>query len=100
VANADLVITGEGSLDEQTLEGKGPAGVAALARRHGKPVIGFAGRVQNEARLLDLFDAVVPIPNGPMPLNEAIADAAGLLERAAERAGRLMKINASFLAAR
>lgn len=100
VAVADLVVTGEGSLDEQTLEGKGPAGVAALARRHGKPVVGFAGRVQNEARLLDIFDAVVPIPNRPMPLNEAIADAASLLEQAAERAARLMKINASFLAAR
>jgi glycerate kinase len=40
---ADLVITGEGSLDGQTLEGKGPAGVAALARAHQKPVLAIAG---------------------------------------------------------
>ena len=45
VAAADLVIIGEGSLDEQTLRGKAPAGVAAAARAHGKPVVAVAGRV-------------------------------------------------------
>ena len=45
VAAADLVIIGEGSLDEQTLRGKAPAGVAAAARAHGKPVVAIAGRV-------------------------------------------------------
>jgi glycerate 2-kinase len=44
LAGADLVITGEGSLDEQTLGGKAPAGVAARARRAGIPVIAVAGR--------------------------------------------------------
>ena len=41
---ADLVITGEGSLDEQTLHGKAPAGVAAAARAAGVPVVAVAGR--------------------------------------------------------
>jgi glycerate kinase len=41
---ADLVLTGEGSLDEQTLHGKAPAGVAAAARRAGVPVVAVAGR--------------------------------------------------------
>jgi glycerate 2-kinase len=45
IAESDLIITGEGSLDAQTLEGKAPAGVAELARRFGKPCIAFAGRV-------------------------------------------------------
>jgi glycerate kinase len=45
VAAADLVITGEGSLDEQTLRGKAPAGVAAAARARGVPVLAIAGRV-------------------------------------------------------
>jgi len=45
LAAADLVIIGEGSLDEQTLRGKAPAGVAAAARAHGKPVVAIAGRV-------------------------------------------------------
>jgi glycerate kinase len=45
VTAADLVITGEGSLDAQTPHGKAPAGVAAAARAHGKPVVAIAGRV-------------------------------------------------------
>jgi glycerate kinase len=45
LAAADLVITGEGSLDEQTLRGKAPAGVAAAARHRGVPVLALAGRV-------------------------------------------------------
>jgi len=44
MAGADLVVTGEGSLDAQTLHGKAPAGVAALARRAGIPVVAVAGR--------------------------------------------------------
>ncbi|HET6503163.1 MAG TPA: glycerate kinase [Amycolatopsis sp.] len=45
LAGADLVITGEGSFDEQTLRGKGPAGIAAAARARGIPVVAVAGRV-------------------------------------------------------
>lgn len=41
---ARLVVTGEGSLDDQTLRGKAPAGVAAAAREHGVPVVAVAGR--------------------------------------------------------
>jgi glycerate kinase len=58
VARADLVLTGEGSLDRQTLEGKAPAGVAALARRLGRPIIAFGGRAEEAARadLRNCFD--------------------------------------------
>ncbi len=92
VAGADLVVTAEGSLDMQTLDGKGPAGIAMLARRYRKPVIAFGGRVSNDPRLAELFDAALPIPNGPMPLEEAIANAASLLEEAAARAAALCKV--------
>lgn len=44
MADVDLVVTGEGSLDAQTLHGKAPAGVAAAARRAGVPVVAVAGR--------------------------------------------------------
>ena len=44
LAGADVVITGEGSLDRQTLHGKAPAGVAAAARASGRPVVGVCGR--------------------------------------------------------
>ncbi|MFC4947530.1 glycerate kinase [Pseudonocardia sp. GCM10023141] len=46
VARADLVITGEGALDAQTLRGKGPAGVAVAAARHGRPTVAVAGRIE------------------------------------------------------
>jgi len=63
VGQADLVLTGEGSLDGQTLEGKAPAGVAALARRLGRPVIAFGGRVEEAARagLRVCFDELVAL---------------------------------------
>ena len=53
VARADLVVTGEGSLDEQTLHGKAPAGVAALARAVGVPVVAVAGRLLLDRQTLD-----------------------------------------------
>jgi len=56
--DADLVITGEGSLDRQTLEGKTPAGVARLARRLGKPVFAIVGRAINDREVREVFDAV------------------------------------------
>jgi glycerate kinase len=57
------VLTGEGSLDGQTLEGKAPAGVAAMARRFGRPVIAFGGRVEEAARagLRICFDEIVAL---------------------------------------
>ena len=50
VAGADLVITGEGSVDAQTAMGKAPAGVARLARAAGALVVGLGGRVERPAR--------------------------------------------------
>lgn len=85
---ADVVVTGEGRLDAQTLEGKGPAGVAALARRHRKPVLALGGGVDPAAE--NLFDATLPIIDSPLPLEEAMRRGAELLHRAARRAGRLI----------
>jgi glycerate 2-kinase len=90
IREADLVITGEGRLDAQTLEGKGPAGVAQLARRAGKPAIAFGGGIDSDAE--NLFDATVPIIDSPLPLDEAMRRGAELLQRAARRAGRLIAI--------
>ena len=92
IAGSDIVFTAEGSMDAQTLEGKAPAGVAAIARRHGKPVIGFAGGVQNEAQLRDSFDAVIPIPNRPLSVAESCQQARELLESAAARTARLLTL--------
>ena len=56
--NADLVITGEGSLDRQTLEGKTPAGVAGLARKLGKSVFAIVGRATKDRDVLEIFDGI------------------------------------------
>lgn len=91
IASADLVVTGEGRLDHQTLEGKGPAGVAALARKLRKPVIGFGGSVTKEAERAELFDRLIPIAEPSMPLADAMRDAAILLEQASMRTARLIR---------
>jgi glycerate kinase len=88
IAAADLVITGEGCLDGQTLEGKGPAGVAALARAPDKPVLAFAGVIVDNSGVDALFDAVFSIVDQPVSKDEAMRDAANYLERAARRAAR------------
>jgi glycerate kinase len=90
IKDADLVITGEGRLDAQTLEGKGPAGVAQLARKHGKPVLAFGGGIDSDAE--KLFDATIPIIDQPLPLDEAMRRGAELLQRAARRAGRVFAL--------
>lgn len=71
---ADLVLTGEGSLDRQTLAGKTPAGVAELAGRYGVPVIAFAGRLGEGADELvgRGFVAVQSIMRGPDDLASAL----------------------------
>jgi len=56
--DVDLVITGEGSLDRQTLEGKTPAGVARCARKLGKRVYAIVGRATDEEESRKLFDGV------------------------------------------
>lgn len=85
IAKADLVITAEGSLDSQTLEGKTPYGVARLARRHGVPAYALAGRLADEELLHEHFQGIASITNAPMSLEQAIADAPRLLELAATR---------------
>lgn len=92
VAAADLVITGEGRLDAQTLEGKGPAGVAALARAAGKPVLAFAGSIADNRAVAELFSATCPIIDEPVGLSEAMARGGEFLERAAARAARLFHL--------
>jgi glycerate 2-kinase len=56
--DANLVITGEGSLDRQTLEGKTTAGVARLARKLGKPVFAIVGRASEDRELREIFDGI------------------------------------------
>ena len=90
IADADLVLTGEGSFDAQTSAGKAPWGVAQAARRHGVPVIGFAGRVGDVPG--GVLDAVFPIVPGPVGLDEALRDGEANLTSSVERAMCLIKL--------
>ena len=92
IATSDLVVTGEGRIDDQTLEGKGPAGVAALARRHGKPVLALAGSVAENAAVQALFDATCGIIDQPVTLDAAMTRGAEFLERATFTAARLISL--------
>ncbi|NBV52801.1 MAG: glycerate kinase [Verrucomicrobia bacterium] len=82
ITAADLVITGEGRLDEQSLQGKGPVGVARLARRLGKKIVGVAGSVDDSAALRAQFDLLIPIKPATMPLAEAMRRTGELIETA------------------
>ena len=77
--DVDLVITGEGSLDRQTLEGKTPAGVARLARKLGKRVFAFVGRASDDLEPRKLFGGVYTNSQPGMSDEENMRRAAELL---------------------
>lgn len=82
VQDADLVITGEGRVDAQTLHGKGPMGVARLAREFGKPVAVIAGLIESREALAPHFDHLIQVKPENMPIPEAIQKARELLTAA------------------
>ena len=61
VASSDFVVTGEGSIDAQTFQGKAPGGVARLARQQGKKVIAVGGQVDSVCREQDAFDRILSL---------------------------------------
>ncbi|NEC35596.1 glycerate kinase, partial [Streptomyces rubrogriseus] len=87
---ADLVITGEGSLDEQTLHGKAPAGVAAAARAAGKEVVAVCGRLALPAETLGRagIRRAYPLTDVEPDVAKCIAEAGPILERVAESIAR------------
>ena len=87
VTGVDLVVTGEGSLDEQSLHGKAPVGVAEAARRHGVPVVAVCGRRLLDAAALEtagIGEAYALLDVEPDPVT-CMSDAARLLEAVGER---------------
>lgn len=91
---ADLVITGEGAIDKQTLHGKVPIGVAQRARRLRVPVIAIGGTVPPDANVLFRhgIDGLASICHSPMERDEAMKEADSLIGVAAERAMRLVSL--------
>ena len=91
---ADLVITGEGCLDHQTVYNKAPIGVAARAKPRGIPVIAISGSLGEGFRDVHHhgIDAAAAITRAPMTLDEATENAPALLADATEQALRFMQV--------
>ncbi len=90
IAGADLVVTGEGSLDDQSLAGKAPVGVARAAARAEIPVIAVAGRLQlSPSRLREAgISAAYPLTDLEPDLDRCIANAGPLLRRVGAQIAR------------
>ena len=95
IKDSDIVITGEGRLDGQTVMGKAPIGVAKIAKEYGKPVIAFAGCVTKDATACNEsgIDAFFPILRGVVTLDEAMKaeNAAANMSDTVEQAFRLIQ---------
>ncbi len=100
VKDADLVVTGEGRLDGQSVMGKAPVGVSGLAKKYGKLVVAFSGCVEKSASLCNAhgIDAFFPIVRKPCTLEEAmdVQEAFENLKCTAEQAFRLMQAVRQF----
>jgi glycerate 2-kinase len=85
IARADVVLSGEGKLDAQTLEGKALAALGALCKRANKPLIVFCGAIDVDDRSLKRagITAAFPIVSGPCSLDDALAHAKQNLRRTA-----------------
>ncbi len=95
---ADLIITGEGKIDLQTFYGKVPGGISGMATILNKPVIALTGWMDNKWNDMypSAFIATVPLADKPMSLKQSIADAGKLLEKAAERTMRILRLGMTF----
>ncbi len=90
IATADLVVTGEGKLDSQSLAGKGPIGVAQLAQAAGKPCLAVAGGMDADVAWSDYFQDYASLSQTGLPLSELMTNAETyLVEIATQLAGRV-----------
>jgi len=91
---ADIVMTGEGRLDGETLQGKTPYGVAQLAQAHQIPVLGIGGSLGEGAEALyeHGFAGLIAAVQAPVTLAEALSNSQHWVQRAAEQAARLWQL--------
>ncbi|TQK11225.1 glycerate kinase [Herbaspirillum sp. SJZ107] len=98
VRGADLVITGEGRIDGQTVNGKTPMGVARVAAAHGVPVIGIGGGLAADAGAVHAhgIDAVFAAVSRPCTVAEALAAGEANLRTAARNIAAALRLGASI----
>ncbi|WP_280169992.1 glycerate kinase [Priestia megaterium] len=94
IKNADLVITGEGRIDGQTIYGKTPIGVAKTAKKHSVPVIAIAGSIGagSEAVYEHGISALFSVVPGAVDLSEALAKAVENIERTAKNVASVIRL--------
>lgn len=94
IASADVVITGEGRIDGQTIFGKTPIGVAKLAKQYGKPVIAIAGGYSADADVVHQhgIDALFSAVHQPCTLTEAMSQAQANLQRCARNVAAVIQL--------
>ncbi|CAD5358018.1 glycerate kinase I [Enterobacter cancerogenus] len=98
VADADLVITGEGRIDSQTIHGKVPVGVARVAKRYNKPVIGIAGSLTADVGVVHDhgIDAVFSVIYTICSLEDALENASENVRMAARNIAAVLKVGQAF----
>jgi len=89
--NTGLLITGEGRIDSQTLEGKAPWGIARRAKKKNIPVIGIAGEIDEDPELKNYFDKLISINDPSSPVQLSMKQTPVNLLRAGEEIGRQLK---------
>ena len=94
IKGANLVITGEGGMDFQTVYNKAPIGVARLASETSIPCFGISGMLgENYQVVLEHgLESAISIVSGPMTLEEASSNVSELIENSVEEALRLIRI--------
>ncbi|MBV4368842.1 glycerate kinase [Erwinia phyllosphaerae] len=99
VKDATLVITGEGRIDSQTIHGKVPIGVAKVAKRYNKPVIGIAGSLTKDVAVVHQhgLDAVFSVIYSVCTLDDALASAADNVRMTARNIAATLAIGQGFV---
>ncbi|MDD2234826.1 MAG: glycerate kinase [Desulfitobacteriaceae bacterium] len=94
----DLLITGEGEINGQSVRGKVPVGVARLAKKYGIPVIAFTGCIGpgSEKVYGQGIEAIIPIAPGPISLSESMSQVEIFLEETAVRVSKLLRIGSKI----
>lgn len=98
LAWADLVITGEGRIDEQSVYGKVPTGISSIAAKYEVPVIAIVGSIGTNGRAVYDYhiSTIESAVSAPMPLEQALEHAGEYLEDAAERVMRGIQLGLSM----
>ncbi|PKP59738.1 glycerate kinase, partial [Candidatus Atribacteria bacterium HGW-Atribacteria-1] len=94
IKDADLVITGEGKIDSQTIYGKAPIGVAKIAKKYNVPVIAVAAIIGDDADVVHQYgiSTLIKIIEPPMSLDDSISNKVSLIKDRIKKSLRKLKI--------